>query len=45
MCRYVECTRMCSTVVVACVSPVAGDAAHTVNTLQYAVGAVQVEST
>lgn len=32
----VECTRMCSTVVVACVSPVAKDAAHTVNTLQYA---------
>ena len=32
----IECTRMCSTVVVACVSPVARDAAHTVNTLQYA---------
>ena len=32
----IECTRMCSTVVVACVSPVAKDAAHTVNTLQYA---------
>ena len=32
----IECRRMCSTVVVACVSPSARDAAHSVNTLTYA---------
>ena len=32
----VGCARLCSTVVLACVSPLSGDAKHTVNTLQYA---------
>jgi len=32
----VGCNRLCSTVVLSCVSPLAKDAKHTVNTLQYA---------
>jgi kinesin family protein 2/24 len=32
----ISCQRMCSTVVVACVSPNVNDAAHTLNTLTYA---------